>query len=130
MTRHNHLSRRGFLQSAGVAAALASPGLAQAQGKAAGPARKRSHKYEDLLPEEFYEELARAPIAYWGCGAMEEHGLQCALGTDLYAAYETGSIRPAPGESRKTSSLRSSRISPRSGWNTLRRPTPSWATGR
>lgn len=89
MTERNHLSRRCFLQSAGLAAALPGAVLAQGQGPATGSARKRSHKYEELLPEEFYEELARAPIAYWGCGAMEEHGLQNALGTDLYAAYET-----------------------------------------
>jgi hypothetical protein len=25
--------------------------------------RKPTHKYEELLPEEFYEELKRAPIA-------------------------------------------------------------------
>lgn len=46
------------------------------------------HKWEDLFPEEFFEELSRVPIVYWGCGAMEEHGLQCALGGDCYHAYE------------------------------------------
>jgi len=46
------------------------------------------HKWEDLFPEEFFEELKRTPLIYWGCGAMEEHGLQCALGGDCYHAYE------------------------------------------
>jgi len=50
--------------------------------------RKPTHKYEELLPEEFYEELKRAPIAYWGCGAMEEHGLHNPLGPDPWVAYE------------------------------------------
>lgn len=87
MSRKNSFSRRGFLRSAGLTAAA---GCAGAAAKAAEtPAKRpRSHKYEELLPEEFYEELARAPIAYWGTGAMEEHGLHNALGTDLYAAYE------------------------------------------
>lgn len=49
---------------------------------------RHPHKWEEMLPEEFYEEFDRAPIAYWGCGAMEEHGLQNALGTDPYTAYE------------------------------------------
>ncbi len=47
-----------------------------------------SHKWEELLPEEFNEELQRAPIAYWACGGMEEHGLHNALGVDLYLAYD------------------------------------------
>jgi len=51
--------------------------------------KRHPHKYEELLPEEFYEELKRAPIAYWGCGAMEEHGLHNPLGADAYVAYET-----------------------------------------
>ena len=49
---------------------------------------RHSHKWEEMLPEEFYEEFDRASIAYWGCGAMEEHGLQNALGVDPYTAYE------------------------------------------
>jgi creatinine amidohydrolase/Fe(II)-dependent formamide hydrolase-like protein len=83
------LSRRSFLQRGSVAAAAAAilPGRLVAQERA--PVKKaKSHKYEDLLPEEFYAELERAPIAYWGCGSMEEHGLQNALGTDLFTAYE------------------------------------------
>jgi creatinine amidohydrolase/Fe(II)-dependent formamide hydrolase-like protein len=47
-----------------------------------------THRWEDLLPEEFYEEFERAPIAYWACGAMEDHGLHNALGTDPYTGYE------------------------------------------
>ena len=48
---------------------------------------RHPHKWEELLPEEFCEEFARAPIAYWGCGAMEDHGLHNALGADPYVAY-------------------------------------------
>lgn len=87
MTRRMALSRRLFLQCAGSGAAL--PLAAMAQQAAAAPAvKKRTHKYEEMLPEQFYEEQKRAPIAYWGCGAMEEHGLHSPLCTDLYAAYE------------------------------------------
>ena len=50
----------------------------------------KTHRWEDLLPEEFYEEFNRKPIAYWACGAMEEHGLHNALGTDPYTGYEIG----------------------------------------
>jgi len=49
---------------------------------------RQRHKYEELLPEEFYEERARAPVAYFACGGMEEHGLQSALGADPYIGYE------------------------------------------
>jgi creatinine amidohydrolase/Fe(II)-dependent formamide hydrolase-like protein len=50
---------------------------------------RHRHKWEELLPEEFSEESARrAPIVYWGCGGMEEHGLHNALGTDPYVAYD------------------------------------------
>jgi len=51
---------------------------------------RNMHKWEDLRPEEFYEEFDRKPIAYWACGAMEEHGLQNALGTDPFTGYEIG----------------------------------------
>ncbi len=47
-----------------------------------------SHKWEELLPEEFNEEFRRAPIAYLACGGMEEHGLHNALGVDLHIAYD------------------------------------------
>ena len=50
---------------------------------------RHAHKYEEMLPEEFYAEQARAPIAYFACGSMEEHGLHAALGTDPYVGYET-----------------------------------------
>ncbi len=46
------------------------------------------HRWEEMLPEELNAELARAPVAYFACGAMEDHGLQNALGTDPYVAYE------------------------------------------
>jgi len=49
---------------------------------------KGSHRWEELLPEEFTEEFERAPIAYWAAGAMEEHGLHNALGTDFIQCYE------------------------------------------
>jgi creatinine amidohydrolase/Fe(II)-dependent formamide hydrolase-like protein len=84
------LSRRRFLQCAGTGAAAALPAatLAQAAAKAPGAGSKRKHRYEELLPEEFYEEFRRAPIIYVGFGPLEEHGLQNALGTDLFSAYE------------------------------------------
>ena len=47
-----------------------------------------SHRYEDLLPEQFYEELGRTPLAYFAAGAMEEHGLHNPLGTDYRQDYE------------------------------------------
>ncbi len=61
---------------------------------------KNMHRWEELLPEEFYEEFERTPLAYWACGAMEEHGLHNPLGTDylpcdemcLRAAEVTGGI--------------------------------------
>ena len=46
------------------------------------------HKWEDLRPEEFYEEFNRMPVAYIAFGAMEDHGLQNALGVDPLSAYE------------------------------------------
>lgn len=81
MPSPTNLSRRTFLQLGGAALPAATFGAAPSRGPI-------SHKYEDFLPEEFFAELERAPIAYWGCGAMEEHGLQNALGVDLFTAYE------------------------------------------
>lgn len=52
------------------------------------PLMRHPHKWEDLLPEEFYAELERRPLVYWACGAMEEHGLHNALGVDPYMGYE------------------------------------------
>ena len=49
---------------------------------------RRGHKWEEMLPEEFFEEFERTPIAYYACGAMEDHGLHNALGADCYIAYE------------------------------------------
>ena len=49
---------------------------------------RHPHKWEDLLPEEFFAEMRRAPIVYWSCGAMEEHGLHMALGNDWIQMYE------------------------------------------
>jgi len=46
------------------------------------------HKWDELLPEEFFAELGRAPIVYWCCGAMEEHGLHMALGNDWIQMHE------------------------------------------
>jgi hypothetical protein len=50
--------------------------------------RDRRHRWEELLPEEFEDEFARAPIVYWPCGAVEEHGLQSSLGVDPLTAHE------------------------------------------
>lgn len=83
------LSRRRFLQNVSVTAAAAGC-AASALSAAEVPATKprRNHKYEELLPEEFYAEMERAPIIYWATGAMEEHGLHNPLGTDFYQGYE------------------------------------------
>lgn len=47
-----------------------------------------THKWEEMFPEEFFAEMERAPIVYWSCGAMEEHGLHMALGNDWIQMYE------------------------------------------
>ncbi|HJN17102.1 MAG TPA: creatininase family protein [Armatimonadota bacterium] len=47
-----------------------------------------AHRWEELLPEEFFAEVERAPVVYWSCGAMEEHGLHASLGTDWLQTYE------------------------------------------
>jgi creatinine amidohydrolase/Fe(II)-dependent formamide hydrolase-like protein len=49
---------------------------------------RHPHKWEEMLPEEFFAEMERAPIVYWSCGAMEEHGLHMALGNDWIQMYE------------------------------------------
>ena len=49
---------------------------------------RNMHKWEELRPEEFLSELKRAPVVYWACGPMEDHGLQNALGVDPCKAYE------------------------------------------
>lgn len=49
---------------------------------------RHPHKWEEMLPEEFFEELERKPIVYWACGAMEEHGLHNPLAMDPYTGYE------------------------------------------
>jgi len=56
--------------------------------QAASPPRRHPHKYEELLPEEFYEEQKRVPIIYLPVGAPEEHGLQSVLAVDPWTAYE------------------------------------------
>lgn len=48
----------------------------------------RSHRWEDYLPEQFYEEMERAPLAYLAAAAPEEHGLHNPLGTDMWPPYE------------------------------------------
>lgn len=87
MPRMNHLSRRRFLQSAGAATAAGCAGSA-ALAAETPPKKRRTHRYEELLPEEFYEEFQRAPIIYWTTAPMEEHGLHSPLGTDYYKGYE------------------------------------------
>lgn len=47
-----------------------------------------SHRWEDLLPEEFYAEFDRAPLAYLAAAAPEEHGLHNPLGMDMWPPYE------------------------------------------
>ncbi len=49
---------------------------------------RHPHKWEEMLPEEFFAEMERAPVVYWSCGAMEEHGLHMALGNDWIQMYE------------------------------------------
>lgn len=49
---------------------------------------RNMHKWEELRPEEFYAEQERAPVVYWACGPIEEHGLQNSLGVDPCKAYE------------------------------------------
>jgi creatinine amidohydrolase len=65
-----------------AAAAMATP------AQASPASRRHPHKYEELLPEEFYEEQKRAPILYLPVGAPEEHGLQSVLAVDPWTAYE------------------------------------------
>lgn len=50
--------------------------------------RMKSHRWEELLPEEFYEEFERAPLAYMAAAAPEEHGLHNPLGMDMWPPYE------------------------------------------
>ena len=87
MSDKKPISRRHFLETAGLTAAAgcAAPAALAADAPAA---KRRSRKYEEMLPEEFYEELAKAPIAYWSTAPMEEHGLHNPLGTDFYQGYE------------------------------------------
>src|SRR5262245_3171661 len=49
---------------------------------------RHPHRWEQMLPEEFLAEQARAPIVYWPCGSVEEHGLQSVMGVDPLSAYE------------------------------------------
>jgi creatinine amidohydrolase/Fe(II)-dependent formamide hydrolase-like protein len=80
-------TRRGFLTTAVSMAVL--PALNRpASSQTAPPAQRDRRKYEELLPEEFYEEQKRAPIIYLPIGAMEEHGLQSVLAVDPWTAYE------------------------------------------
>lgn len=50
-------------------------------------AKKQTQKYEEMLPEDFYRELNRAPIIYFTCGGLEAHGPHNALGMDGLHAY-------------------------------------------
>ncbi|MEW6357582.1 MAG: creatininase family protein [Planctomycetota bacterium] len=49
---------------------------------------RKPPQWEEMLPDEFFAEMARAPIAYWSCAAMEEHGLHMAIGNDYIQMYE------------------------------------------
>ncbi len=46
------------------------------------------HKYEELLPDEFAEELRHSPIIYCAFGPMEYHCSHAALGMDPVKGYE------------------------------------------
>ncbi len=87
MSDKTPVSRRQFLETTGLTAAAgcAAPAALAADAPAA---KRRSRKYEEMLPEQFYEEFAKAPIAYWSTAPLEEHGLHNPLGTDLYQGYE------------------------------------------
>lgn len=78
-------TRRGFFTAAG---ALAAAAALTPPAQAAAAIKRHPHKYEELLPEEFYEEQRRAPIVYLPIGAPEEHGLQNVLAVDPWTAYE------------------------------------------
>jgi creatinine amidohydrolase/Fe(II)-dependent formamide hydrolase-like protein len=100
---------------------------------AAASPRARRHRWEALLPEEFDDEFARAPVVYWPCGAVEEHGLQCVLGVDPLTAHEVclraaalsgGIVHPPiylapayiPGFSRKQLRAKERELYPPSLW--------------
>ena len=93
-TRGPKPTRRDFVKAAG---ALATAGvLAAPAAAAASPTGRHPHKYEELLPEEFYAEQKRVPLAYLPIGAMEEHGLQNVLAVDPWTALEV-CLRTADG---------------------------------
>ncbi|MBM4091267.1 MAG: creatininase family protein [Planctomycetes bacterium] len=79
--------RRDFLKIAGILAAGGAVGAAQPAQADTVDGRDR-RKYQELFPEEFYEEQRRAPIIYLPIGAPEEHGLQSVLAVDPWTAYE------------------------------------------
>lgn len=79
--------RRDFLKVAGILAAGGAVGAARPAQADTVDGRNR-HKYQELFPEEFYEEQQRAPIIYLPIGAPEEHGLQSVLAVDPWTAYE------------------------------------------
>ncbi|MCJ7821983.1 MAG: creatininase family protein, partial [Armatimonadetes bacterium] len=51
------------------------------------PGNRHPHKYEELFPEEFWEEFERTPIAYFTCSPLEWHGPHNALGCDPLKGY-------------------------------------------
>lgn len=57
-------------------------------------AGRHPHKYEEMLPEELWAEMARAPIVYLAIGPLENHGPHNALGMDALRPYEA-SLRAA-----------------------------------
>ena len=83
--RDRQTTRRAFLTATGaLTTAAAMAGI----DPTVASARRHPHKYEELLPEEFYEEQNRASIVYLPIGAPEEHGLQNVLAVDPWTAYE------------------------------------------
>ena len=49
---------------------------------------RNMHKYEELFPDEFEEEMKRSPIIYISFAPVEYHGRHGGLGMDLLKGYE------------------------------------------
>ncbi len=49
---------------------------------------RHPHKYEEMLPEEVWAEMERAPVIYVPIGPLENHGPHNALGMDALRPYE------------------------------------------
>ncbi len=49
---------------------------------------RHTHKWEELFMAEFFEELARCPLAYFTSAPIEDHGSHNALAVDMVPMYE------------------------------------------